>query len=109
MKATETKSVYVTFTTRQEATTVASQKLQTNLLTIQNWFKKLRMKANESKSIHITFITPRETCLLVHRNNVQIPQEEDVKFLGLYLDRRLTWHKHIFTERKQLGITLTKM
>jgi hypothetical protein len=37
------------------------------------------------------------------------PQEEDVKYVGLHLDRRLTWHKHIFAKRKQLGITLTKM
>jgi hypothetical protein len=28
---------------------------------------------------------------------------------GLDLDRRFTWHKHIFVKRKQLGITLTKM
>jgi hypothetical protein len=27
---------------------IASQKLQTDLLAIQNWFKKLRMKASES-------------------------------------------------------------
>jgi hypothetical protein len=27
----------------------------------------------------------------------------------LNLDRRLTWHKHIFTKRKKLGITTTKM
>jgi hypothetical protein len=25
------------------------------------------------------------------------------------LDKRLTWHKHIFTKRKHLGITLTKL
>jgi hypothetical protein len=87
----------------------ASQKLQTDLLSIQTWFKKWTIKANESKSIHLTFTTRRETCPQVHINNVQLPQKEDVKYLGLYLDRRLTWHKHIFAKRKQLGVTLTKM
>jgi hypothetical protein len=48
-------------------------------------------------------------CSLVHINNMQLPQEDDVKYLRLHLDRRLTWHKHIFTKWKQLGITLTKM
>jgi hypothetical protein len=87
--------------------TIALQKLQTDLHAIQNWFKKWRMKANESKSIHVTFTTQRETCPPVHINNVQLPQEDDVKHLGLYLDRRLTWHKHIFAKRKQLGIILS--
>jgi hypothetical protein len=50
------------------------------------------MKANESKSIRITFTTRRETCPPVHIHNVQLPQE-NVKYLGLHLDRRLTWHK----------------
>jgi hypothetical protein len=40
---------------------IATQKLQTDLLAIQNWFKKWRIKANESKSIHVTFTTQRET------------------------------------------------
>jgi hypothetical protein len=40
---------------------------------------------------------------------MQLPQSEDVKNLGLHLDRRLTWHKHIFTKRKELGLTLTIM
>jgi hypothetical protein len=40
---------------------------------------------------------------------VQLSQEGDIKYLWLHLDRRLTWHKHIFAKRKQLGITLAKM
>jgi hypothetical protein len=69
----------------------------------------LRMKANGSKSTHVTFETWRETCSSVHKNNLQFPQAEDVKYLGLHLDRRLTCHKHIFTKWKQLVITLTKI
>jgi hypothetical protein len=66
------------------------------------------MEANESKSIQVTFTTRRETCPQVHINSVQLPQE-DVKYLGLHLDRRLAWPKHILAKRKQLWITLTKM
>jgi hypothetical protein len=29
--------------------------------------------------------------------------------IHLSIDRRLTWHKHIFTKRNQRGLTLTKM
>jgi hypothetical protein len=47
--------------------------------------------------------------LPVHTNKIQLPQEENIKYFGLHLDRRLTWSKHIFTRQKQLGITLTKM
>jgi hypothetical protein len=67
------------------------------------------MKANETKSTHVTFTTRRATCPPVHINEVQLPQSDDDKYLGLHLDRRLTWHKHIFTKTKQLGLTLTKM
>jgi hypothetical protein len=45
----------------------------------------------------------------VHLYNEQFPKAEEVKYLGLHLDRRLTWHKHIFAKRKHLGITLSKM
>jgi hypothetical protein len=88
---------------------VASQLLQTALIAIQDWLKTRRMKVNETKSTHVTFTTRRATCPPVHINYVQLPHSDDVKDLGLHLDRRLTWHKHIFTKRKQLGLTLTKM
>jgi hypothetical protein len=67
------------------------------------------MKTNETKSVHVTFATRRETCPPVHVNDVQISQENHVKYHGLHLDRRLTWHTHILAKRKQLGLSLTKM
>jgi hypothetical protein len=89
--------------------TVASQLLKTNLLAIRTWLKTWRLKVNEIKSTHVTFTTRRTSCPPVFINSVQLPQADDVKYLGLYLDRKLTWNKHILTKRKQLGRTLTKM
>jgi hypothetical protein len=60
-------------------------------------------------SCYSSLTTPGGTCPPVHFNNVQLPQREEVKYLGLHLDRRLTCQKHIFTKGKQLGIALTKM
>ena len=40
-------------------------------------------------------------------NNAQpIPQSEEVKYLGIHLDKRLAWETYIFTKRKALGIKL---
>jgi hypothetical protein len=88
---------------------IASQKPQTNLDTIQKRLKKVRIKANESKPGHFAFTTQRKTCPPVQINNVHVPQQDDVKCRKLHLARGLTWHKHIFTEQKQLGMMLTKM
>jgi hypothetical protein len=87
----------------------ASLKLQASLLEIQSWLNTWRMKAKENKSVHVTFTTRRETCPPVHINDLQIPHENHVNYLGLHLDRRLTWHTHIFAKRKQHGLSLTKM
>jgi hypothetical protein len=67
------------------------------------------MKANALKSVHVTFTTRTGMCPPVHMINVQLPSADHVKYLGHDLNRELTWHHHIFTKRKQLGLTLTKM
>jgi hypothetical protein len=111
---TSTESTIATFAddTAVSATdsdpAIASQKLQTNLDVIQKCLKKRRIKANELKVVHMTFTTQRKNCSPIHINIVHLPQQ-DVKCLGLHLNRRLTWHKYIFEKWKDLGITLTKM
>jgi len=87
----------------------ATQLLQSNINKIQEWLEKWRIKINESKSTHVTFTTRIDTSPPITLNNKVIPQSKEVKYLGIHLDRRLTWQKHIFTKRKQLGIKLRKM
>lgn len=89
--------------------TTASRRLQESLNSVQEWMRKWRVKANETKSTHVTFTLNRDTCPFVALNNTQLPQEQSAKYLGIHLDRRLTWQKHIFTKRKQLGLQFSKM
>jgi hypothetical protein len=49
------------------------------------------------------------TCLPVQLNNKQLSQPDDVKYLGIHLDRKLTWRKHMSTKRKQLDLKLRKL
>jgi len=88
---------------------VEASHLQERLFYIQIWLKKWRIKVNGAKSVQVIFTTRRKTCPPIILNGLRIPQAEDARYLGLHLDRRLNWRKHIFTKRKQLGIQLSKM
>jgi len=75
----------------------------------ETWLKPWRIKANENKLTQITFSLKREPCPAVTLNAQHIPQRETAKYLGIHLDRRLTWQKHIFAKRKHLGLQLNRM
>jgi hypothetical protein len=66
---------------------MAYQKLQNSLRAIQEWFTKWRLKVDTTKSTHVTFTNRRETCQKVNINNEELPQSEEVKYLGFHLDR----------------------
>jgi hypothetical protein len=51
----------------------------------------------------------RENCPTVTLDGKHIPQGETAQYLGIYLDRRLTWRPHIFAKRKQLGLKFQQM
>jgi len=67
------------------------------------------MKVNETKSVQVTFTLKKNTCPPLQPNNKQLTQPEEVKYLGVHLDRKLTWRKNISTKRKQLDLKLPKL
>jgi hypothetical protein len=88
---------------------IASNLLQKNPDKIQNWLKIWQIKANETKSIYVMLTMKKETCPPVIFNDHQLPQADEAKYLGLHLDRRLTWQKHIWLKRLQLRAKLRQM
>jgi len=45
----------------------------------------------------------------VQLNSTYLIQPDNAKYLGKYLDRRLTWRKHITTKRKHLDLQFRKL
>ena len=70
--------------------------LQNYLKIYENWLKKWRITVNSSKSAAIFFtnqnFTPNNNLIL---NNEPIPWETSYKYLGMHLDSKLMWQKHI--------------
>jgi hypothetical protein len=88
---------------------IAARKLLAALSGIQQWLIKWRFKANESKTYHATFTLKISTCPPVQLNGTYLPYTDEVKYLGVHLDRRLTWRKHISTKRRHLDHQLREL
>ena len=73
------------------------------------WLKKWKIEVNTEKSVHITFTLRKNDCLPVYINGSQIPKSNCVKYLGMHLDRRLTWKDHIKKKREHLNIKTKKL
>lgn len=97
------------FLAAHQNSTVASDMLQRNLNDLSTWLNTWRIRVNETKSAHVTFTLNLNSCPPVSLNNLQIPQVQEVKYLGLHLDRRLTWHSHIWHKRQQLNLRFNQL
>lgn len=82
---------------------IASSNLQIHLDLISQWYSRWRIKLNHNKSVHTTFTLKHGTCPPVSVDNIPIPSSDTVKYLGLTLDKRLTWKQHIRSKRLTLN------
>lgn len=82
---------------------VASQRLQTELSKINDWLTTWRIRASASKSTQVTFALKHGNCPPVKLSDEPLPHSDSVKYLGMHLDRRLTWRTHIRAKREELN------
>lgn len=82
----------------------ASRSLQKSLDMIEQWLMKWRIKASVSKSTHATFALRKGDCPSVSMGTHTLPHSDSVKYLGMHLDRRLTWRTHLQKKRDELNL-----
>lgn len=76
--------------------------LQNHIFKLQQWFTDWRIKINSTKTTHVTFTLRKNTCPSLYLYGSPLPQTDKVRYLGLHIDRRLTWNSHIDLKRKML-------
>jgi hypothetical protein len=69
---------------------------------------KWKITVNQIKSSLMTFTMRNVTWPTARMDNVSLPQVNKMKYLGMHLDRRLTWTNHITTKIKQLNLKFCK-
>ena len=88
---------------------VASDQLQTHVYELEKWLEKWKIMVNPTKCIHVTFTLRRDTCPPIKIFNSMIPQNVHVKYLGIHLDRRLTWSHHISAKITQIKLKTNQL
>jgi hypothetical protein len=81
--------------------------INTSLQIISNWFKTNQLSLNINKTSMIHFHRPRQNIQDPHPDikidNQTIIPEDTVKFLGIYLDSKLTWKAHLISKANQIA------
>lgn len=74
------------------------KKANSVLSKLSQWLKHNQLVANVTKSNYIVFSaknTPLTNNAVVQLDNVTLKNVKHTKFLGVYLDNQLLWHKHV--------------
>lgn len=83
---------------------VASRALQLCMQQFAAWADRWNIKINSNKCGHMTFTLNRQSCPPININGETMPNVDTIKYLGLHLDRRLTFATHVAKKRKELDL-----
>ena len=73
-------------------------RLNTELISLNNWFKANKLSLNTNKSFFMTFHRSRIKPNVINRvviDNHQLTQVNSAKYLGVIIDHKLNWIEHI--------------
>ena len=80
----------------------AIRTLQNHLNEIVKWSKNNKIKINTTKCVHIIFTLNKRSIPKIKFNNQELSHALSVKYLGLHLENKLNWKKHIQEKIKQI-------
>lgn len=81
---------------------LASENLQKSLNKVNEWLQKWKIKASAAKSVQVTFTLKKGDCPPVMLGQSTLPHSDHVRYLGLHIDRKLTWRHHIDCKKQEL-------
>ena len=88
---------------------VAVSKLQQSLNKVSAWAKKGKIRLNNVKSNRIDFALRPSGYTPAYLDGQSLPKTDRVRYLGIQIDTKLTWHAHITTKREELWLCFRKM
>ena len=73
-----------------------TDKLNNELVLVNSWLTANKISVNADKTKYIIFSYRRQTMLnLIRIGNVKIEETTDIKFLGVHLDKKLSFKYHV--------------
>lgn len=89
--------------------TTASQQLQSHIEVLEKWLDHWKIRVNPSKCVHVTFTLNKSKCPNIHINGLLVPEKDHIKYLGIHLDKRLTWTHHIEAKLIQIKLKMAQL
>lgn len=93
-----------------ENITAATRILQETIDDIMQWFRKWNIKINEQKSVQVIYsIRPVKNLLPININEVPVRIADAAKYLGIYIDNKLSWKLHIEKKREHMKLKVRQL
>ena len=83
--------------------------LQSHLDAIYSWTNKWKIRLNSEKTVKVDFALRPHKPLPIYINGSQIPIAVSAKYLGVHLDKKLTWKKHVLAKKEEIKLQLQAM